>query len=446
MPTREAPVYRRGKYWLDKLRREDGSERSPRWYIFHYDPEKRREASVSTGTTDADEATVQLDRCYLNDKDETPAFCHACGQPLASADAYLLSDAIADYRLEHGDLQRSADSIKARLDHVVDFLEAEEARSGGVFGLETSCAAAAGNVFVTAFRAWSRERPVQWRNKAGDVTVSRPRAAATTEESVLQVAAALNHAVDADPPRSEKRPVYRPLPRKQVSRPRRHRVEVPVLADIVGYAAEPNQKRASLHAFVVASLCTIARPDSVVDICVAPDREQWFPGAPTLDLNPFGRAQTNKFRPTIPVVPVLDAWMTSELVAYQRLDPAARKGAGYLVNYYGRPVSDVDTAWRTMLRNLKLPQGREWKAYLLRHSLATILRNRGVAKWDLEGFMGHDVTGSTETYAIGRFATVYRAIEDILGEIDLRVPGALRRNCAEVGSAPPELREVRMSG
>ena len=135
---------------------------------------------------------------------------------------------------------------------------------------------------------------------------------------------------------------------------------------------------------------------------MAPDREQWFPGAPTIDLNPFGRAQTNKHRPTIPVLPVLEKWLAAELTAYHRLDREKRRGAGYLVNCYGRPVQDVDTSWATMLRELKLPRGREWKPYLLRHSLATIVRNRGVAKWDLEGFMGHNATGSTETYAIGR--------------------------------------------
>lgn len=216
------------------------------------------------------------------------------GQPMASAEQYLLNDAIADYRIEWGDTRSSADTIAARLKHVSDFLEAEES-AGGVFGLETSCAVACGTPFVTAFRAWSRKQPVTWRNKAGQVTASRPRSAATTEESVLQLAAALNHAVDADPPRSERRPVYRPLPRKQVSRPRRHRVDVATLAAMLGYAAEPEKRRGSLHAFLVASICTITRPDAVVNICVAPEREQWFPGSPTLDLNPFGRAQTKKY-------------------------------------------------------------------------------------------------------------------------------------------------------
>ncbi|GGB21200.1 hypothetical protein GCM10011380_08530 [Sphingomonas metalli] len=445
MQGNAAPVYRRGKYWLDKLRRADGGERSPRWYVFWYDPVARREASASTGTEDVDQAILALDRRYLGDASEAPAYCYACGQPLASAEAYLLTDAIADYRLEHGDLKDSADSIQARLKHVLDFIEAEEGR-GGSFGLETSCAVACGMPFITAFRAWSKDQPVTWRNKAGEVTASRPRSAATTEESVLQVAAALNHAADADPPRSERRPIYKPLPRKQVSRPRRVRVDVPVLADMLAYAAETDKKRVSLHAFIVASLCTVARPDSVVDISVAPHREQWFPGSPTLDLNPFGRAQTNKYRPVIPVVPVLANWLKAELAAYERLDKDKRAGAGFLVNYFGRGVQDVDRAWSTMLTELKLPKGREWKPYLLRHSLATLLRNRGVAKWDLEGFMGHDVTGSTEVYAIGRFATVANALNDILGEVDAKAPGALRRRSAEVGLSGPLAEEAKMTG
>jgi integrase len=445
MPAREAPVYRRGKYWLDKLRREDGSPRSPSWYVFWYDPAARREASASTGTANVDQAILALDRRYLGDTEEAPAYCHACGQPLASADAYLLTDAIADYRLEHGDHKSSADSIQARLKHVVDFLDAEEER-GGTFGLETSCAVAT----QSPRRPCSSRSPAALPTRSGRQSRTgcrtRPRSSATTEESVLQVAAALNHAADADPPRSERRPIYKPLPRKQVSRPRKVRVDVPVLADMLAYAAEPEKKRASLHSFIVASLCTMARPDSVVDISVAPEREQWYPGSPTLDLNPFGRAQTNKYRPIIPVLPVLAEWLAGELTRYERLDRDQRKGAGHLVNYYGRSVIDVDTSWRTMLRELKLPAGREWKPYLLRHSLATLVRNRGVAKWDLEGFMGHDVKGSTEVYAIGRFATVARALSDILGEIDALAPGTLRRKCAEVALPSPSQGEVKMTG
>lgn len=157
---------------------------------------------------------------------------------------------------------------------------------------------------------------------------------------------------------------------------------------------------------------------------IATDREQWHAGSPILDLNPFGRAQTRKYRPIVSVLPVLRQWLAAELAEYERV------GAGHLVNSHRRSVFDVDCAWSSMLSGRKLPMGPEWKPYLLRHSLATILRNRGGTRWDLRGFMGHDVRGSTEVYAVGRFGTIVRTLEDNLGEIETRS----QRLCA--GSAP----------
>lgn len=447
MSGREAPLYRRGKYWLDWDRRADGALRSPYLAIFWYDPAARRVRSASTGTNEEGAAFIALDRRYLADSDEAPAFCHACGQPIAQAEAYLLTDAIADYRLEHGDARRSADTIGARLKHVLDFLEAEEARGAeGRFGIATSCAAACTATFARAFRAWSQLQPVQWRNGAGEVTVSRARAPATTEESIIQVAAALNHAADADPPRSDKRPIYRPIPRKQVSRPRRTRIDVATIARMVAYAAEPKKRRTSLHGFLVASLCTIGRPDSVVDISVAPERQQWWPGSATIDLNPHGRTQTKKFRPVLPVLPLLEEWLSAELKEYLALPEGARLGRGWLVNYYGRPVQGIDTAWLGMLNALGLPTGREWQPYVLRHSLATIARNRGAEKWDLEGYMGHRSPSQTEVYAIGEFPSVEKALVTILEEIEQLAPGALHRTGTGAGQSVIKPEEAKMTG
>jgi integrase len=433
MQTRDAPVYNRGKYWLDKLRRSDGRERSPNWYIFWYDPAARHEASASTRTADLDRAIGELDRKWLADRSQAPAFCPTCGQPMASAEVYLLSDAIADYRLEHGDARASADSIAARLNHLLDFLTAQETARAR-FGLATSCAEACSPAFAESFRTWSHAQPVTWRNKAGEITASRPRSPATTEESILQLAAALNHAADADPPRSAARPAFRPHPRRQVSRPRRSRIDVAELAKMLAYAAEPGKRRGALHPFLIASIATLARPDAVFDIAVAPEREQWHPGSQMLDLNPFGRKQEReKHRATVPVASALEPWLLAERLAYDALDPHQRTGRGFLVNYHGSPVGSVRRSWGQMLEAIGLPTSREWQPYILRHSLATIVRNHGgVDKWDLEGFMGHNKGGSsTETYAIGRFASVARTIEAIFAELETRAPGTLRRNCAE---------------
>jgi len=445
MPRRTPPVYQRGKYWLAHDERADGTLRSPNLYIWWYDSGTRRERSTSTATSDVAAAILELDKVYLADKGEAPAFCHACGQPLAQAQAYLLTDAIADYKIEWGNTRASADTISARLAHAVAFLDAEQALgSEGRFGHSTSCATACGTVFVNAFRAWSRLQPVEWRNGKGEVTVSRPRSPAATEASIAQLIAVLNHAANAEPARSDKRPIYKPLPARQVQRQRRTRIGVEELAKMFAYAAEPDRQRGSLHAFLVASVCTIARPGAVVDINVAPDREQWWPGAPTLDLNPQGRTQNKKHRAVLPVLPLLDRWLREEYETYMALPIPDRAGRGWLVNYHGRAIQDVDRAWDTMLTNLDMPAGREWRPYLLRHSLATLVRNNGAKKWDLEGFMGHRDGSQTEVYAIGEFPTVVRALNRIIAKIEKLAPGSTHRNPTGTGVADKLAGERKM--
>jgi integrase len=432
MPRRTPPIYQRGKYWLGFNQLADGSQRSPNLYIWWYDAGARRERGTSTGTVDQDAAILFLDKLYLADKGEAPAFCQACGQSLAQADAYLLTDAIADYKIEWGNTRASADTISSRLAHVVAFLDAEQALGAeGRFGHATTCAVACASVFVHAFRAWSKQQPVEWRNGKGDVTVSRARSPAATEASIAQLIAVLNHAANAEPPRSDKRPIYKPLPARQVQRKRRTRIGIDELAQMLVYAAEPGRQRGSLHAFLVASICTLARPGAVVDINVAPDREQWWPGSPLIDLNPQGRTQNKKHRAMVPVLPTLDRWLRAEYATFMDLAPADRVGRGWLVNYHGRAVQDVDRAWDTMLTKLGLPKGREWRSYLLRHSLATLARNRGATKWDLEGFMGHSDGSQTEVYAIGEFPSVVAALTGILTDLERLAPGALHRSRTE---------------
>lgn len=436
MPRHGAEIYRRGKYWLAWDERADGSRRSPYLTIFWYDSGAGRVRSASTRTAEKEAAIDALDRRYLADNDEAPAFCHACGRPIARAASYLLADAIGDYRLEHGDQVQSADSVVARLKRVADFLAAGDAHalqpSGDPldalqlrFGARTSCADAATKPFAEALRGWLKRQPAEWRRKDGSVAVSRPLAPSTVEESITQLCAVLNHAVDRG--RSDARPTFRPIPRKRVSQPRRVRIDVPTIARMVAYAAEPGKRRGSLHAFLVASICTIARPDAIVDINVAPDRGQWWPGSATLALNQNGRSQTKKYRPVLPVLPLLGEWLALTLADWRSLPEDERAGAGFLVNYYGRAVQDVDSAWGTMLSALGLPREREWQPYVLRHSLATIARNRGASKWDLEGFMGHRAPGQTEVYAIGEFVSVEAALQSIIDEIGKLAPGCLHR-------------------
>lgn len=446
MSRRETPIYRRGKYWLAWDRKANGELRSPFLTIFWYDADAGRVRSASTGSAQEDHAILALDRRYLADADEALAFCHACGQPLAKAEAYLLTDAIADYRLEWGDQRASADTIEGRLKHVLAYLDVEEARGAQQrFGIETTCAVACSSPFVTSFRAWSKEQPVVWRNGDGEITKSKPRSPAATEAAIAQLIAVLNHAANAEPARSDKRPAYRPLPASQVQRKRRTRIGIEELARIAAYAAESGKRRGSLHAFVVASICTIARPGAICDISIVPERGQWTPGGAALDLNPHGRTQNKKHRALVPALPLLQEWLAAEYAEFMALPEDERVGRGWLVNYYGKPVQSIDTAWATMLHELKLPTGREWRPYVLRHSLATLARNRGAEQWDLQGFMGHHPGGQTEVYAVGQFPSVQKALTDIIQDIERLAPGSLHRNSTGpvVHSHSPQ--EVKMT-
>ena len=404
-------IYRRGKYWLAWDSKRDGTLRSPNLTIFWYDPPPgRRIRSASTGTGDEVEAIKKLDLAYLSDQGESISYCPTCGQTLVKAEAYLLADAIVDYRTEHGDQKASSTSIAGRLKHILEYL-AENGLSA------TSCEAATTSVFAEKYRVWARTQPVRWRNKSGEVTIEKVRSPAAIEESLNQLRAVLNHAVETR--RSDARPTFKTLTRRKASSPRRVRCDIRVLENMLAYAAEPKMKREALHAFLIGSLTTIARPDAIFDISIAPKRRQWWPGSETIDLNPAGREQTKKFRPVLPALPLLAAWLNS-----------INNPGGWLVAHKQQPILRIDKAWKSMLTALYLPMEREWMPYILRHSLATMVRERGASPWDLSGYMGHRMPGQTETYAVtSLYPTVTRALQEIIAELSANSSTILHRSC-----------------
>jgi integrase len=85
-----------------------------------------------------------------------------------------------------------------------------------------------------------------------------------------------------------------------------------------------------------------------------------------------------------------------------------------------------------MLIALNLPIEREWTPDILRHSPATMARERDASPWDLSGFMGHRMPGQTETYAVtSLYPTVMRPLQDIIDEIFANYSGILHRQCTD---------------
>jgi integrase len=81
-----------------------------------------------------------------------------------------------------------------------------------------------------------------------------------------------------------------------------------------------------------------------------------------------------------------------------------------------------------MRSEVGFPKGPEWGTYILRHSLANLVRARGATQWDLQGQMGHRVAGTTEIYAAGTlYITAQTALASVLHDLESIAPEALHR-------------------
>lgn len=406
MPEKDNDLYSRGRYRLAWDRGRDGRLRTPFLQIVWYDQRSRRVKSRSTGTEDEQEAADALDRLYL-ERERGVAVCHACGQPLRSQSRYLLLDAIADYRVARAN-RVSFDSIRARLDHVVNYL-AQTGRQ------ETYCDEVDED-WIDAFREWAIEVPV-----AGKAGTWKERSPGTVEGSVSMCAAAINFAFKK---RNSLYPAaFTAKKPKDVSNTPSYRANVKVLASMFAFALQINMKtkqpfasRGNLLRFLQFSVATWCRPDAAHDFSTDPKRAQWHPQHQAIALNPKGRAQTSKYRPTIPAV--------------IQIVPLIKERSGYFVG-----VESVKSAFETMLDEIGLPRDGETGLKLIRRSMASLARNRlGEKDW-VEGeiMLGHrpysatsDIYAPFEPGYLGRAKAV---TEQIITEIEAIVPQAYNRTC-----------------
>jgi Phage integrase family len=93
---------------------------------------------------------------------------------------------------------------------------------------------------------------------------------------------------------------------------------------------------------------------------------------------PEGRSETKKRQPPIPIPP--------RLLAHLRRWVAKGVVARHFVEWNGRPVSSVKTAFNTAVRLANL--SGKVTAHTLRHTAATWLMQAGVDKWEAAGFLG----------------------------------------------------------
>uniref|UniRef100_UPI0039A495A2 site-specific integrase n=1 Tax=Brucella pseudintermedia TaxID=370111 RepID=UPI0039A495A2 len=141
------------------------------------------------------------------------------------------------------------------------------------------------------------------------------------------------------------------------------------------------RSRPHVLVFCMIGLNTLARPDAILDLSPF----QVDIDARLIALNPRGRRQTKKYRPTLPI--------TDTLLPFVRVRDVER-----FVNWHGQPMKSIKKAFAATVKDAGLP--KEVTPYCLRHTMATELRRRGVSLWEVEGFLGHRIGSRvTETYA-----------------------------------------------
>lgn len=158
--------------------------------------------------------------------------------------------------------------------------------------------------------------------------------------------------------------------------------------------------------FLLLAANTLARPGALLDLGPA----QFDELHSLLDLNPPGRGQNKKFRPTIPVTPTLSPWLKRTVGE-----------SGRYVSYRRKPVQSILHMWRITRDEAKL-DGRV-TPYSIRHGMARELRKRKVPTEQISLFLGHLPEGSAATTSVYApydpdfLSEAKDAIESVMSEV-----------------------------
>lgn len=289
---------------------------------------------------------------------------------------------------------------------------------------------------LTRFRKWGQEDPIIARRKDAEGNwvdgERRKRAASTVEESIIQLKAALNYAFNNR--RVRYVPPIKHRTRDQVTSASTYRLSVDALAELLDYSfrgagsySAHGERLLPLRRYIIAAVCTLARPDAIYDMSVLPGREQWMRNERRFALNPARRLQTKKVRPVMPVVDLLHSWLDAtddRMICSERAvhDPKQQVDIIEQVR-----VASVRKAWDGAREQLGIPAGFGPK--LIRHSMATILANRRVDLIQLEMALGHRVLSKTSSrYAIfdpDYLDTIKGGIEDVISDLTAKAGPAI---------------------
>jgi integrase len=207
------------------------------------------------------------------------------------------------------------------------------------------------------------------------------------------------------------------IPALEPGEPRDIRLNVDEVAALFDACKEPH-----ILMFLMLAFNTLSRPVALLELRKSQiDFENRL-----IELNPSGRKQTKKFRPTVPITDTLLPWLEE-----------AEEGP--LVAYWGRSIKSVRKGFNAMRDEAGL--SKQVSPYAIRHTMAIELRKRGVPPWEVQGILGHKSGGYRTTEIYAKYDPDYlsksaEAIDDYMKEILKRVKRPLN---------PSRLKELRLS-
>lgn len=133
--------------------------------------------------------------------------------------------------------------------------------------------------------------------------------------------------------------------------------------------------------YVLLGLYTLARPAAILEL----RWEQVDFARRLIDLNPPGRRQTVKRRPTVP--------MNDDLLVALREAYVARQ-CDNVIEWGGKPLKSIKKAFQAASKR----SGLDVVPYTLRHTGAVFAAESGVSMPELAQFMGHDDDRTTQKH------------------------------------------------
>lgn len=365
---RKQPLFELGRYWLA---REWGQETV---YRYWYDGPSGKVRRRSLGTSDIEEAKLQLAKLVVGRAADNPQ----------SPESVPVIAVLQHYWTTHSDM--TPGSVQAR--------RAGELLVEWLVDVQNRPSANAAD-FTTAWQ----QAFVRW------CALSKGHAVGTISRNLSTLAAAMNHAlkivvVDEDGAEREVQLLKYAVPviykAEEVSRLTGKPVSVPrdwlpsfeqMVAFIDGIgrmtkAGEWDHNRENLFRYVVLGLNTWARPLAILELSVS--RQIDF-SAGLVKLNPPGRKQTKKVRPTIPLTDNLRAWLDHWALEHP-------------VHRHGEPVTTIKKVFKAYATAMGMPQ---FTPYTLRHFMATNVRKvEGVtvSREQRQEWLGHKRQDTTSWY------------------------------------------------